>query len=62
MSDTTNGYGERTAYGMAVKLAFKHYIEKHANPLNDERFWDDVKRFYQAYREKQEKVVGGQEK
>lgn len=64
MSKRQNGNGfstdlrdKRVAFGMATKLLFKKYIDRHKEVRRSKKFWQEVAEFYRDYNEHQERAI-----
>lgn len=64
MNGSTNGKSfdpelrdKRVAFGMATKLVFKKYMDRHKEVRRSKKFWHEVEEFYREYQKQQESVV-----
>lgn len=64
MNRRTNGNGfdsalrdKRVAFGMATKLVFKKYMDRHKEVRKSKKFWQEVEELYREYQSHQESVV-----
>lgn len=50
---------KRVAFGLSTKLVFEKYVALHKTPIEWNKFWDDVDRFYTQYLNRQEVAALG---
>ena len=48
---------KRVAFGMATKLVFKKYMDRHKEVRRSKKFWHEVVEFYTEYQKQQESAV-----
>ena len=48
----------RIAFGMATKLIFHKYLDRHKEFRRSEKFWHEVAEFYGEYQKRQEQILG----
>lgn len=53
----TDDHDRRIAFGMATKLVYQRYLKTGEGVPNSERFWKDVKAFFEAYGKEQERAT-----
>lgn len=65
LSRRMNGYSainglrdKKVAFGMATKLVFKKYLDRHRDYRKSKSFWKEVEEFYRQYQEKQDIAIG----
>lgn len=65
LSRQMNGYSamnelrdKKVAFGMATKLVFKKYLDRHRDYRKSKSFWKEVEEFYRQYQEKQDIPIG----
>lgn len=47
----------RVAFGMATKLVFKKYMDRHKEVRKSKKFWQEVAELYREYQKQQESAV-----
>jgi hypothetical protein len=48
----------RIAFGMATKLIFAKYLDRHKEFRRSEKFWNEVEELYREYHKRQAVIVG----
>lgn len=48
---------KRVAFGMATKLVFRKYMDRHKEVRRSKKFWQEVQQFYRDYQQNQEIAI-----